>query len=178
MEKQSTPLAEVDLASKPPTTTQVNEGREKNTSLIMNLAGGHISSSFRMDSVMWARLAAAARWTLAAELLVGGQARLTRRLTPGLHDQAMAKARGYLEYLRFIPASSPSEHSFFIGVAMCTAGGLLCFPATRMQGALLSSSLSLMGIYSQARMGVPYWLPCINTVLGSFIAYSNVISMK
>ncbi|KAI6793601.1 hypothetical protein KC332_g9596 [Hortaea werneckii] len=134
-------------------------------------------SGFRMDATTWTRLAAAARWTLAAELFLGGQARLTRHLTPGLHDRAMAKAEGYLRYLSFIPARSPTEHSVYIGMAMCTAGGLLCFPATRIQGALLSTSLSLMGIYSQARMGISFWLPAINTVLGSLIAYADVLRL-
>ena len=89
----------------------------------------------------------------------------------------MAKAEGYLRYLSFIPAKSPNEHSVYIGMAMCTAGGLLCFPATRTQGALLSTSLSLMGIYSQARMGISFWLPAINTVFGSLIAYADVLGL-
>lgn len=133
--------------------------------------------SFDLHPVAWARFATAARWTLIAQLFLGGQARLTRHITPTAHDRAMEKAEGQLKYLGWIPAKSPTEHSAYIGAAMCAAGGLLCFPSTRIQGAVLSTSLSLMGVYSQFRMGIPFWLPSINAVLGSFIAYANVVGL-
>ena len=113
------------------------------------------------------------RWVLTAELFLGGEARLTDKLTPGVHKRAMAKAAGYQRYLPFIPGKDAKQHSQVIGALMCTAGGLMCLPAVRTPGAILSMSLSLAGWYSQSRMGVPYWLPVINTILAAFIIYSE-----
>jgi len=127
-----------------------------------------------MDPATWAKFATAARWILTAELFLGGQARLTGFLTPSIHERAMAKAPGYLKYLSFIPARTAREHTIVIGAAMCLAGGLLCFSHTRFQGALLSMSLSIAGIYSQYRMGISYLVPCINTVLGAVSAWASL----
>ena len=33
----------------------------------------------------------------------------------------------------------------------------------------LNTSLTAMGIYSQRRMGIPYWLPAVNMVLGLIV---------
>lgn len=109
------------------------------------------------------------RWILTAELLLGGQARLTDKMTPTVHKKAMSKADGYRRYLPFIPASNSTQHSQIIGGLMCIAGGVLCTATTRTFGASLSMSLSIAGWYSQARMCVPYLLPIINTVLAGLI---------
>lgn len=90
----------------------------------------------------------------------------------------MQKAEGYQRYLSFIPARNAKEHTVFIGSLMSMAGGLLCFSNTRLQGALLSMSLSVAGIYSQYKMGVAYWVPRLNTALAALIIYSDVGKMK
>jgi hypothetical protein len=127
-----------------------------------------------MATINTQQLVSLARYILAFELFLGGQARLTN-FTPHLHEKAMSKADGYKKYLPFIPGKTAVEHSRNIGILMSTAGALMCFPATatRLPGATLSLSLSSMGIYSQHLMGVPYWLPVVNTVLAAFIIYGG-----
>ena len=56
---------------------------------------------------------------------------------------------------------------------MCVAGALLCANSTRLAGGLLSISLTLAGVYSQSRMGVPYWLSAVNTVLAAIIIWDG-----
>ncbi len=108
-------------------------------------------------------------YILSFELFLGGQARLTSLLTPTLHKRAMSKASGTQKYLSFIPISDPILHSKFIGGLMCLAGSMLLMRSTRRVGSLLSGSLSVAGIYSQSKMRIPYWLPCLNTVLAVVI---------
>ena len=60
---------------------------------------------------------------------------------------------------------------------MCLAGALILLSSTRTAGSLLSGSLSVAGIYSFSRMGLPYWLPVVNTVLAGMILLSNRKSM-
>lgn len=43
----------------------------------------------------------------------------------------------------------------------------------RIVGKVLALALPLMGIYSQYRMGVKFWLPVINTILASIIIYGE-----
>jgi hypothetical protein len=106
---------------------------------------------------------------LSFQLFLGGQARITPLLTTTLYDRAHAKAEGYQKHLPFIPAQNPTEHSNIIGRLMYTAGAMLCFKITRTAGAALSTSLSLMGVYSHYRMGAPYWVSVVNTVLAVLI---------
>lgn len=114
------------------------------------------------------------RLTLIAELAVGGQARLTDALTPRLHDRAMAKADGTKKYLAFIPIRDPTQHTQFIGLLMCTAAVLLYLPGWTLAGGLLSISLTLAGVYTQYRMGIPYWLPAVNTVFSSVAIWQAI----
>ena len=114
-------------------------------------------------------LAKIVRVILSAELFLGGQARLTSMLTPTLHRRAMAKAEGTQKYLNFIPIRDSKSHTRFIGALMVAAGTLLMFRRTRLLGALLGIALTLAGVYSQYRMGIPYWLPSVNTVLAAII---------
>lgn len=119
------------------------------------------------------------RLVLAAELFLGGQARLTSSLTPNLHHRAMAKAEGTKKYLSFVPISNPTEHTRFIGALMCTAGGLLSIPRSvlsqgRLMGGLLSITLTLAGVYSQYKMRIPYWLPSVNTVLAAISIWAEI----
>lgn len=109
------------------------------------------------------------RYILTFELFLGGQARITPTLTPTLYNKAMAKADGVQKYLSFIPIKDSKEHTKFIGVLMCLAGVLLCYPRRRLEGGLLSISLTLAGVYTQLRMGIPYWLPATNTMLAGMI---------
>lgn len=114
------------------------------------------------------------RIILTAQLVLGGQARLTSTLTPTLHKRAMSKAEGARKYLSFVPIRDAKQHTRFIGLLMCAAGALLSWHRTRLSGALLSMSLSLMGVYSQWRMAIPYWLPAVNTVLAAVIIQDQV----
>ena len=52
---------------------------------------------------------------------------------------------------------------------MCAAGVLMSSPRTRLMGTRLAISLTLAGVYTQYRMGIPYWLPAVNTVLAAVI---------
>lgn len=108
-------------------------------------------------------------YILSFELFLGGQARLTPLLTPSLYKRAMSKAVGNQKYLSFIPIRDPKLHSNFIGALMCLAGALLLSGITRRVGSLLSASLSLAGVYSQSKMGIPFWLPIVNSVLAAII---------
>ena len=114
-----------------------------------------------------------ARIVLTFELFLGGQCRITPALTPALYQRAMAKAEGTRRHLSFIPINDPEQHTRFIGAMMCLAGALLCTKTTRLMGALLSVSLSLAGVYSFHRMGIPYWLPSVNTVLAIMIIFGE-----
>ena len=114
------------------------------------------------------------RYILTFELFLGGQARLTPTLTPTLYRRAMAKAEGTQRYLSLIPVKDPIRHSNFIGAAMCTAGALLCLRRTRLAGALLAISLTLAGVYTQKRMGIPYWLPSVNTVIAGSLIWGEL----
>lgn len=115
------------------------------------------------------------RYILALELVFGGQARLTD-WTPSVRQRAMAKAEGYRRYLPFLPGSTPSEHSRNIGLFMLGSGIGLLLPLKTIQlvCALLGTGLAIMGAYAQRAMGVPYWLPCVNTVLGIAIACASL----
>lgn len=126
-----------------------------------------------MDSADILTAGSIARWILALELFLGGQARLTDRLTPSVHQRVMEKAPGYMRYLNFLPVKDPKQHTQVFGSLMCLAGGLLCVPSTNLPGATLSMSLSLAGIYSQYRMGISYWVPCVNTTLAALIIYGR-----
>ena len=125
------------------------------------------------------------RYALCFELIFGGLIRIFPRLFPSANQRAMEKAAGYWKYLTIIPGRNPSEHSINIGRLMLVSGILMGIPRSklggfilmipsqqvaeiaRIGGAALGTALAVMGVYSQRRMGVPYWLPCINTVLGS-----------
>jgi hypothetical protein len=106
---------------------------------------------------------------LTFELFLGGIARLPlgARLIPNLHKRAMSKARGTRDALYFIiPIKEPETHTNFVGVLMCIAGALVAVPATRVPwGAALTLFLTSAGVYSQRRMGIPYWLPVVNSFL-------------
>ena len=103
------------------------------------------------------------------ELLLGGQARLTPYLTPGVHKRAMSKAKGYQEHMWFLPIRDPTLHSNVIGALMVSAGVLLLWSKTRVFGAGLGGLVAMAGVWAQSRMGVPFWLPCVNTVLAGLI---------
>lgn len=139
-----------------PSTT---EEKLKNRHLIQDM-----DPSYHSHLPIWAR-------KILLELILGGQARLTYNLTPTLHQKAMAKAEGTRKYLPFIPIKNPKQHTQFIGACMCVAGALLSSSSTRtrVRGGGLVISLTLAGVYTQFRMGIPYWLPAVNTVLAAVI---------
>lgn len=118
------------------------------------------------------------RYTLTAQLLLGGQARLTSRLTPSLHRRAMAKAPGTRKYLPFIPIRDPVRHTHFIGAMMCLAGVMLCLDVEglrlRLAGAVLAVSLTLAGVWTQVRMGIPWWLPGVNSVVAGVVIWGEL----
>lgn len=118
-----------------------------------------------------------ARAVLSFELLLGGQCRLTSALTPSLTKQAYSKAAGYRQYLPIIPSKDATQHSQIIGGLMFGSGALLLLPygygSLRAIGKALALALPIMGVYSQYRMGVPYWLPIVNTILASIIIYGE-----
>ena len=106
---------------------------------------------------------------LSFEQFLGGQARITDRLTPSQYQRAMRKAPGTAEALYpLIPVKDPTRNSNVIGAIMVLTGFLLAW--TRTRGSYLTlglnTSLTAMGVYSQRRMGIPYWLPIVNMMLG------------
>ena len=105
---------------------------------------------------------------LSCELMLGGQARLPFSPTLSLQKKAMSKADGVKEALPFVPLDAVNLTRFF-GVLMCLASILVAIPYTRASGALVSGSISVIGWYSQAMLGVPYWLPIVNTVMAGMI---------
>src|ERR1700761_7327248 len=127
-----------------------------------------------MDSSTAHSIAKWARYILTFELFLGGQARITSRLTPKLYERVMAKAGGTRKYLPFIPIKDSKQHTQFIGLCMCTAGALLCSQRTRLGGGLLAISLTLAGVYTQYKMKIPYWLPAVNTVLAAIIIWNDL----
>jgi hypothetical protein len=122
-----------------------------------------------MEAIQPSLIAKCARYILIFELFLGGQARVTSKLTPQLNQRAMAKADGTRKYLPFIPIKDPKQHTQFIGACMCAAGALMSSPRTRLMGTRLAISLTLAGVYTHYRMGIPYWLPAVNTVLAAII---------
>ncbi|EMC92141.1 hypothetical protein BAUCODRAFT_78334 [Baudoinia panamericana UAMH 10762] len=110
---------------------------------------------------------------LAFELFLGGQARLTDRITPGLHKQASRKASGYYRWLNFLPVDDAETFQHVIGGLMIFAGILICVPPMRAMGTLLSMALSGGGVYSHRKMGVPYWLPAVNTAIAVVILWQH-----
>ena len=105
---------------------------------------------------------------LSFELLLGGQARLPFSPTPQIQKIAMSKADGLKDALPFVPLNAVNLTQLF-GVLMCLASLLVAVPATRARGLLLSGSISLVWWYSHVRMGVPCWLPVVNTGLAGVI---------
>ena len=57
---------------------------------------------------------------------------------------------------------------------MCSAGALLSWQGMRLAGGLLSTALTLAGVYSQFRMDIPYWLPAVNTVLAGIVIWEQI----
>jgi hypothetical protein len=114
-------------------------------------------------------------YLLSFEHFLGGQARITPALTPSLYQRAVVdKGPGTAAALyHLIPVRDPVRHSNVIGLMMVTEGILLAWPRTRGSvGALaLNTFLTAAGIYSQRRMRIPYWLPCVNMVLGIVVWY-------
>ena len=41
-----------------------------------------------------------------------------------------------------------------------------------MVGAALGGLLAMAGVWAQSRMGIPFWLPCVNTALAGLIVSS------
>ena len=105
---------------------------------------------------------------LSFQLLLGGQARLPFSPTPTLQKKAMSKAQGVKDALQFMPLDAIRLTQCF-GVLMCLASILVALPDTRRVGAMLAGSIACVGWYSQAKMGVPYWLPIVNTGLAATI---------
>ena len=116
-------------------------------------------------------------YILSFEHFLGGQARITSLLTPSLYQGAVVrKGPGTAEALYpIIPFRDPTIHSNFIGVLMLLQGTLLAYPPTR--GSFwtlgLNTFLTAAGIYSQRRMGIPYWLPCVNMALGFIVWWTR-----
>ncbi|EME46671.1 hypothetical protein DOTSEDRAFT_126684 [Dothistroma septosporum NZE10] len=110
---------------------------------------------------------------LAFEHLLGGQARITDKLTPSLYRRAVInKGPGTVEALYpIIPVQDPVRHSNVVGLLMCLTGVLLAWPKTRATYAplALNTFLTGAGVYSQRQMRIPYWLPCVNMVLGAVV---------
>ncbi|KAK4626346.1 hypothetical protein CLAFUW4_04575 [Fulvia fulva] len=110
---------------------------------------------------------------LAFEHLLGGQARITDKLTPSLYKRAVTnKGPGTAKALYpIIPVKDPVRHSNVVGVLMCLTGALLAWPKTRGTFAplALNTFLTGAGIYSQRQMRIPFWLPCVNMILGGLV---------
>ena len=110
---------------------------------------------------------------LSFEHFLGGQARITSLLTPSLYRRAVVdKGPGTAEALYpIIPIKDHVRLTNFVGALMVLEGTLLALPRTR--GSLgtlgLNTFLTAAGIYSQRRMGIPYWLPSVNMALGLLV---------
>jgi hypothetical protein len=106
---------------------------------------------------------------LSLQLLLGGQGRVTSRLTPSYHRYVLTRAQGTADALSFIPLP-PSTLTRLLGALMMAASPLVAFPSTRLVGAALTVVLTLTGVYTQQRMGVSYALPAFNTALALLMA--------
>lgn len=117
-----------------------------------------------------------ARYILSLELLLGAQARFLPTLTPTLHKHELSKASGYRRHLSFIPSSNAKEHAQRVGFLMGAAGLMMLLHVDRgttVLGTLLAGALALMGVYAQRLMGVPYWLPVVNTFLALLVLFGG-----
>ncbi|KAF2726278.1 hypothetical protein K431DRAFT_280310 [Polychaeton citri CBS 116435] len=121
-------------------------------------------------------IAKIARYVLVFEFIVGGQCRVTKRLTPKISEIAYKHADGYKRFLPFIPGETAAEHTRNIGVLLLTAGLLMVAPSkggVRAAGVGLGGVLSLMFLHVQRSIGVPYWLPVLNSALAGLVLYSE-----
>ena len=112
-------------------------------------------------------------YLLAFEHILGGQARVTPLLTPSVYDIA-ARQRGpatQKALYPIIPIKNPEKLSNFIGALMIATAILLFLPITR--GSIVTLAVNTFltgaGIYTQRKMGIPFWLPCINMALGLMV---------
>ena len=88
-------------------------------------------------------------------MIFGGQLRITRLLTPGLHDRVMRdKEAGTAEALYpIIPIKGPATQRRFVGVLMVGTGVLLANPGTR--GSMIRCEMQ--DGYGERGPGVGVW---------------------
>lgn len=119
------------------------------------------------------------RYLLTAQLVLGGQARLTSLFTPGANQLAMQKAPalhhhlgGYLFPLP-IRVSGAEQHSRLTGAVMLGSGAMLCLPQTRLAGAVASGALLGSWAWAFWQMGTEWPVPVVNVVIAGVIAYGE-----
>lgn len=141
------------------------------------------------------------RYLLAAQLLLGGQARLTALLTPGAHRIALSKAEGLRRHFPFplpvdlllLPSRWIGEgseagetgvgarrHSQATGVAMLVSGALLC-AGERWRGARLAGAAAagyVLGGWTVAfwRMGWEWYVPAVNCGLLAVLVWGELVA--
>ena len=106
---------------------------------------------------------------LALQLLVGGQGRVTSHITPSYYRYVLTREQGTASALSFVPLS-PSTLRQVLGALMMGAAPFVALPSTRLLGAAMTMTLTLIGVYTQWKMGVSYALPAFNTVLALLMA--------
>lgn len=128
---------------------------------------------------------------LSLEFFLGGLPRLIPSLIPRVGERIDRKYPGSVHALwPVIPIRDPTWHRRFVGSLMSLTGVLLALTDTR--GSAMTFSLvgflTGCGIVrcggslfprttkltcSQYRMGMPFWLPCVNMVLGGYVWWTG-----
>lgn len=109
---------------------------------------------------------------LSAEFFIGGFPRASSWPFRSLHNRIYEKSiKTSPEMYPIIPFRNVRSHMIYVGVWMMGTGVLLAVPNTR--GSLVTLGLVYFwtgaGVWSQARTGMPYWLPICNAILGTVV---------
>lgn len=114
------------------------------------------------------------RYLLTAQLLLGGQTRLTSLITPGAHAIAMSKASQLQHYVPLPFISDPKRHSQAMGALMLGSGVMLCAKSTRLPGALIAGGVLLSWVYGFGRMGAEWYVPLVNCGIVGLMVWGEV----
>lgn len=129
-----------------------------------------------MDSTSLEKTTNVLRWMLAAQLLLGGQARLTSLLTPGAHQIAMSKAPEMARYMPIPFVSRPEQHTKVMGAVMLFSAGMLCVrhANVRLAGAVVAGATLGSWVYASWKMGAEWYVPVVNCVITGLVVYQEL----
>jgi len=111
---------------------------------------------------------------LAAAFLFTGQAKLTPLLTPGVHQQMLSMAAGWLSAFPFLPLTS-SQFCRAIGAAEILSAILLILSPLRRLGALIILAVMSGAVYTHIKLNESFLPPA---VMGSIAALVWIVSAK